>query len=128
MFLESVRLLVSNYDACFRFYRDVMGLSPTWGAEGVGESYATFAVSDRTLLALFKRRPMAQAVGTDHLPAEAPAQDKVMLVFEVEVPERVDARLADLRERGANRCRGAEGFPGLGHQGGLRARPRWQPH
>lgn len=114
MFLESVRLLVSDYDACFRFYRDVMGFSPTWGAEGIGESYATFAVSDRTLLALFRRRHMAEAVGTDHLPPEATAQDTAMLVFEVGAPERVDARLADLRERGAHVVAEPRDFPDWG--------------
>jgi lactoylglutathione lyase len=40
MKLLSVRLLVSDFDSCFRFYRDVMGFRPTWGEEGDG--YADF--------------------------------------------------------------------------------------
>ena len=32
MKLTHVRLLVTDFPACFRFYRDVMGLTATWGA------------------------------------------------------------------------------------------------
>ena len=28
-----IRLLVSNFPACFRFYRDVLDFTPTFGAE-----------------------------------------------------------------------------------------------
>jgi lactoylglutathione lyase len=31
--LTHVRLLVDDYDACFRFYRDMLGLEPTFGDE-----------------------------------------------------------------------------------------------
>ena len=40
MKLTHVRLLVDDAPACFRFYRDVIGLTPTWGTEA--EGYADF--------------------------------------------------------------------------------------
>jgi hypothetical protein len=40
MQLTHVRLLVEDFDVCFRFYRDVLGFTVTWGAEGDG--YADF--------------------------------------------------------------------------------------
>ena len=40
MKLSQVRLLVDDFPACFRFYRDVLGLEPTFGAED--DVYASF--------------------------------------------------------------------------------------
>jgi catechol 2,3-dioxygenase-like lactoylglutathione lyase family enzyme len=82
MQLNYVRLLVNDFTACFRFYRDVLGMTVTWGEEGSG--YADFAVDDSFSLALFDRSDMAQALGTAHLPANAEAQDRVALIFGVE--------------------------------------------
>ena len=42
MELTHIRLLVKDFDACFRFYRDVMGFRALWGDEGSG--YANFEV------------------------------------------------------------------------------------
>jgi lactoylglutathione lyase len=87
-----VRLLVRDFDACFRFYRDVMGFRVLWGEEGSG--YASFAVGDGPLLAIFGRHEMAEAVGTGDLPQEAACQDRAMLIFET---EDVGAAVAALR-------------------------------
>ena len=95
MQLTHVRLLVSRFDECFRFYRDVMGLTPTWGQEGDG--YADFAAGPANL-ALFNRAAMADAVGAAGLPAEASAQDRVALILRV---DDVDATVQRLQERGA---------------------------
>lgn len=61
MHLDYVRLLVSDFDACFRFYRDVMGFEVTWGEEG--SSYASFKTGNGTALSLFLRENMAKAIG-----------------------------------------------------------------
>lgn len=58
--LTHVRLLVSDFRSCFRFYRDVLGFEVTWGDETKG--YADFRTGD-TILALFERDAMAAAVG-----------------------------------------------------------------
>lgn len=93
--LTHIRLLVKDYGACFRFYRDVMGFEPTWGDEASG--YADFDAGEATL-ALFGRGAMAEVVGDAELPAEALAQDTAALIFAV---EDVDAATARLQERGA---------------------------
>jgi catechol 2,3-dioxygenase-like lactoylglutathione lyase family enzyme len=97
MRLTHIRLLVTDYDVCFRFYRDVMGLEVTWGAEG--EGYADFKAAEGIALALFGRKDQAEAVGTTNLPEDAEAQDRVALIFDV---EDVDTRVADLKARGAS--------------------------
>lgn len=93
------RLLVVDFAACFRFYRDVIGLDPTWGDEE--SSYASFAHqgSRQKVLALFGRQEMAEAIGTDQLPLAAAAQDRVMYIFEV---GDVDGAWARLQAQGSD--------------------------
>lgn len=89
------RLLVRDFTACFRFYRDVMGLTATFGEENDG--YADFDTG-ATTIALFARQHMADAVGSGGLPVQPEAQDRVALIFTV---EDVDATCAQLKGRGA---------------------------
>jgi lactoylglutathione lyase len=97
MKLLNMRLLVSDFDSCFRFYRDVMGFTATWGAEG--EGYADFdAGGNQVGLSLFDRQTMSESVGTLSLPANAEAQDRMALIFQV---EDVDGTIEQLRARGA---------------------------
>ena len=63
--LTHVRLLVRDFPACFRFYRDVFGFNVTYGDED--DRYADFEAGD-ALLALFKRDLMATAVGAETMP------------------------------------------------------------
>ena len=89
MKLTHVRLLVGNFDACFRFYRDVVGFTPTWGSEGQG--YADFDTGGSTL-AIFDRDAQADVVPLEE------TGDGAMLVLGV---DDLKAALAGLRERGA---------------------------
>jgi lactoylglutathione lyase len=90
--LMFVRLLVDDFPACFRFYRDVMRLKPTYGDEHGG--YADFDAGTDVSLALFVRQHQ-----TDHIGATSDASgDKAVLVFQV---GDVDRALDDLRGRGA---------------------------
>ncbi|MEW5868367.1 MAG: VOC family protein [Chloroflexota bacterium] len=82
MKLTHVRLLVTDFPACFRFYRDSMGFAATWGDENSG--YASFVAGEDATLALFDRQAQAEAVGAASLPLEAACQDKAMLIFEVD--------------------------------------------
>jgi len=97
MELEHIRLLVSNFAECFRFYRDVMGFKVTWGNEE--DSYASF--SDRegadATLALFRRDAMAEVLGTANLPAEVKSQDRYSLIVRV---DDIDAVYNELIGRG----------------------------
>ncbi len=97
MHLGHVRLLVMDFAACFRFYRDVMGFKPSWGDEE--DSYASFVEHEGgdVVLALYDRQAMAEAMATDKLPAEAVCQDRAVLIVEV---EDVDTLVKDMRQHG----------------------------
>jgi catechol 2,3-dioxygenase-like lactoylglutathione lyase family enzyme len=77
---EFTRLLVSHFRDCFRFYRDVMGLTVGFGTEN--DTYADFPMQGASL-SLFDQAEMSQALGTGGLPASADAQDGICLVFAV---------------------------------------------
>lgn len=94
MKLSHIRLLVVDYPACFRFYRDVMGFKVTYGDEN--GPYASFDTGE-TILALFDRRLMAEAVGNEDLAATAVAQDRLALIFAV---TDVDQAIAGLKQAG----------------------------
>jgi lactoylglutathione lyase len=96
MHLSHVRLLVTHFDECFRFYRDVMAFQVAWGEERSG--YADFVVGDGPAPALFARDAMAETVGTSGLPLEAVSQDRVALIIHT---GDLEATVARLRERGA---------------------------
>lgn len=90
------RILVSDFRACFRFYRDVLGLELTWGDED--GDYASFRAGDAQL-ALYKRPLMAEAVGAADRPAQAECQDRFALIFPV---DDVDETCRQSRERGVS--------------------------
>jgi catechol 2,3-dioxygenase-like lactoylglutathione lyase family enzyme len=98
MDLTHSRLLVDDYAACVRFYRDTLGLEPTFGDETSG--YADFDTGSVSL-ALFDRAEMAAAVegvGANDDDSPAPG-DRVVLVVGV---EDVDATCAALCEAGVD--------------------------
>ncbi len=102
MRLDNTRLLVTDFPACYRFYRDIIGLAVNFGKEH--DSYASFSTtvgdpSAGAYLALFGRSMLAEAIGTSDRPATTIAQDTMMLVFEV---EDVDTTVAHLRSLGVD--------------------------
>jgi catechol 2,3-dioxygenase-like lactoylglutathione lyase family enzyme len=88
---DNVRLLVTRFDETFAFYRDVLGLTPTWGKPG--DNYASFAFPGGAQIALFKRSLMAEAVGTAAQPATRREQDTAALVLTVDDVDALYARL-----------------------------------
>jgi lactoylglutathione lyase len=78
---EFTRLLVSNFKACFLFYRDVLGWQVGFGTEN--DTYADFVLGGVNI-SLFDKHEMSEVIGTSNLPAQTQAQDKVCLVFAVE--------------------------------------------
>ncbi|MDZ4159096.1 MAG: VOC family protein, partial [Anaerolineaceae bacterium] len=81
MQMSHTRLLVSNFQDCFCFYRDVMEFPITWGDEH--GSYADFDAGGHSL-SLFLREPMAEAIGAESPRPKPEQQDCVCLVFAVE--------------------------------------------
>ncbi len=96
MQIDHVRLLVTHFPECFRFYRDVIGMSVSWGTET--GTYASFEGNMKgvTNLAIFDRISMSKAIGTDHLPVESTGQDRAMLIIGVDDVDAVAAKLAGL--------------------------------
>ena len=90
MKLTHVRLLVDDAPACFRFYRDVIGLTPTWGTET--EGFADFDAGGGSILAITGRSGQSEVVDLRG------AGDGAMLVFGV---DDLEATLSELRQRGA---------------------------
>jgi catechol 2,3-dioxygenase-like lactoylglutathione lyase family enzyme len=88
------RLLVTEFAACYRFYRDVLGFSPTFGAEE--DVYADFNTGGIGL-ALVRRELMAEAVGAADRPAAAECQDRVAFIYEV---DDVDQACEELQAKG----------------------------
>jgi lactoylglutathione lyase len=88
---DYTRLLVADFAACFRFYRDVIGLTPLLGGET--DTYAEFETG-ATRIALFDRAEMSAAVGTSALPAQFEAQDSVCIVFGVDDVDETERRLS----------------------------------
>lgn len=90
MKLTHIRLLVPDYAACFRFYRDVIGFEVHQGVEeGV---YAEFKAGG-ILLAIYPRAMMADVAGTSGFPDQADTQDPMCLTFEVEDVDAVAQRV-----------------------------------
>jgi predicted enzyme related to lactoylglutathione lyase len=88
------RLLVDEDGVPFLFYRDVVGLTPTFGDAESG--YADFETGDVTL-ALFDAAGMADAV--DALDDPRRGRDQVCVVLRV---DDVQETAAALRERGVD--------------------------
>ena len=84
----SARLLCDDYAGCFRYFRDVLGLTAGFGDETTG--YADFAAGEGSL-ALFERTEQGEVVGLG-LPG-----DSVVLVLTV---EDLDSVLAGVEARG----------------------------
>jgi lactoylglutathione lyase len=81
--LNNTRLLVTDFPATFVFYRDVMGLTPSYGSED--DVYTSFDTGTGTL-ALFKRNLMKIALTGEVVPtveATPPTVDTFLITFNV---------------------------------------------
>lgn len=93
------RLLVADMGACYRFYRDMLGLHPRFDAEGSVYAEFDFGPGGHTL-ALFSRELMNKVSSPGapaHRPADGAPFDSVVVTFEV---SDVDAMCARLKARG----------------------------
>jgi catechol 2,3-dioxygenase-like lactoylglutathione lyase family enzyme len=76
----ATRLLVSDIEACCRFYRDLLGLPVV--VEALDRGYAEFLVAGHRL-SLFRQQEMAEIIHTTDKPATVDCQDKVVLIFNI---------------------------------------------
>ena len=107
-----LRLIVADFDGCFRFYRDVLGLRVTWGEESDGSAsgYASFEIPDGSL-SINDQRIFAPVVGFEMREPGETAKDRAALIFEV---ESVDAETERLRALGAAFETEPTTYPGWG--------------
>lgn len=93
MKFNNVRLLVKDYEKCFKFYTEKLGLEAAWNLEGC---YASFKVTEGIEgLAIFVSDLMAPAVGNTDKSQPTDCREKMMVSFEVEnVDETYNALLA----------------------------------
>jgi lactoylglutathione lyase len=103
----NVRLLVGDFPAVFKFWRDVMSLPMSFSDETMG--YAYFDTGNGGL-ELFSRDGFAAALG-EATPAPTPVGRQTVIVFHV---EDVDATYADLVKRGATPVAGPQVRPAWG--------------
>ncbi len=94
MKLINFRLLVSDFPASLKFWRDTMMLPMTFGDETMGYAYFD---TDSAGLEVFSRDGFAASLG-EATPTTMPAGHPAVIVFRV---DDVDAAYADLVKRGA---------------------------
>ena len=90
--LTQVRLLVTEYEACYHFYRDTLGL-PIGFEDDI---YASFKLRDG-MIAIYSRPMMAEHIGTSDLPETAECQDRAVLQLQV---DDIEQTLDQLRAKG----------------------------
>ena len=93
--ISQIRLLVTDFAGCFRFYRDVLGLPVASGDET--DVYASFHLTPDVGLGLFRRDLMAEAVNTQAKPSTADAQDATVVAYAV---DDVDAAAQEVQAKG----------------------------
>jgi lactoylglutathione lyase len=104
MKLINIRLLVSDFPAALKFWRDIMMLSMSYGDETMG--YAYFDTGNAGL-ELFSRDGFAASLG-EATPTPMPVGHQAVIVFRV---DNVDASYADLVKRGATAVAGPQDRP-----------------
>lgn len=82
MKFSNVRLLVKDYEKCFKFYTEKLGLEAAWNLEGC---YASFKVAEGIEgLAIFSSDLMAPVIGNANKNQPTDCREKIMVSFEVE--------------------------------------------
>ncbi len=97
MHLTQIRLLVSDFAGCVKFYRDVIGLTPQ--IDEPRPPYIAFKPELGSALALHDRTELAASLGAVLRPAaEASGADVAMVSLRV---DDLTTYLTELRQRGA---------------------------
>jgi len=107
-----VRLIVADFNGCFRFYRDVLGFKVTWGeeADGSASGYASFEIPGGSL-SINDQSIFAPIVGSEPREPGETTKDRAALIFEV---ESVDAEAVRLQALGVALETPPTTYPGWG--------------
>jgi predicted enzyme related to lactoylglutathione lyase len=94
MRLNNIRLLVTDFDECFRFYSEKVGLKVTWGS--IGGDYASFDIgisSNKMGFSIFKSDLMAKQVGNFDKTLPSNNREKTVIVLQVDNVDETYKRL-----------------------------------
>ena len=94
MKINNIRLLVSDFDECFRFYSEKLGLDITWGK--IGGDYASFDIgleSNKMGLSIFKSDLMAKEIGNQEKSLPINCREKSVIVIQVDNVDEVFKKL-----------------------------------
>jgi catechol 2,3-dioxygenase-like lactoylglutathione lyase family enzyme len=86
MELNCIRLLVNDFDKCFKFYSETLGLNVTWGK--IGGDYASFDIGIPSGLSIFKSDLMASAIGNSEKTLPIDNREKVAIILKVDDVDR----------------------------------------
>lgn len=95
MELNCIRLLVNDFDKCFKFYSETLRLNVTWGK--IGGDYASFDIGIPSGLSIFKSDLMASAIGNSEKTLPIDNREKVAIILKV---DDVDRSYMELKEKG----------------------------
>jgi lactoylglutathione lyase len=95
MKFSNIRLLVNDFDKCFTFYNNILGLECSWGK--LGENFASFNIGIPSGLAIFKAELMSLAVDNSDAIKNEILHDKSAIVIEV---ENVNEAFENLKSKG----------------------------
>jgi predicted enzyme related to lactoylglutathione lyase len=74
--------MVKDFDSCFRFYSEQLGLNVTWGKPG--GDYASFDIGMPSGLSIFKSDLMASAIGNSDKSLPVNCRDKMAIIVKVD--------------------------------------------
>ena len=95
MKLNNIRLLVKDFDNCFKFYSEKVGLSVTWGK--LGGDYASFEIglgTNKMDLSIFKTDLMAKVLGNIDMQLPVNCREKVVIGIQVDNVDNVFNKLS----------------------------------
>ena len=109
MKFSNVRLLVKDYETCFNFYTEKLGLEAVFNIESC---YGSFKVAEGIEgLAIFTSDLMSPAVGNTDKSQPTDCREKMMVSFEV---ENVDETFKTLSAKGVEFINQPTDMPGWG--------------
>jgi catechol 2,3-dioxygenase-like lactoylglutathione lyase family enzyme len=109
MELNSVRILVTDFDKSFDFYSGKLGLKVTWGKPG--GDYASFDIGLPSGLSIFKSDNMAKALGEEDKPLPLTCRDRSAIVIQV---KDLDKTFESLSAKGVDFINKPREMPGWG--------------
>ena len=95
MEFNCIRLLVKDFDKCFKFYSETLELQVTWGK--MGGDYASFDIGIPSGLSIFKSDLMASVIGNSEKTLPADNREKIAIILKV---DNVDESCQTLLSRG----------------------------